>query len=176
LPASRLIFFPKQAKANLKTDYNEKIGTDAVKNAERIAKEKAEKEAEKAEKEAKKAAEKRRKKEEEDALSEQSRADRRRRRHESSPSGSSGISYNSPPRSRGSDGPRVTREKKYYYEPDWDWDWEEDEAYRSSSSTGPGLREGERYLGHPRRRVSLGGLRDGYVRAAYARGAHKAGW
>jgi hypothetical protein len=164
-------------KANQSTDYNEKVGKDAVKNAEKTAKEKAEKEKaekekEKGEKEAKKAAEKRRKKEEGELLSEQSREDRRRRRYEGSPSGSSGTSYDSPPRSRGSDRSKVTKEKKYYYEPDWDW--EEDEAYRSSSSTGPG--SGERYPGHARRRVSLGGLRDEYMRAAYGRGAHKGGW
>ncbi|KAN0104239.1 hypothetical protein V8E51_009984 [Hyaloscypha variabilis] len=152
--------------------YKEEIGKDAVKNAEKIAKEKAEKEKEKAEKEAKKAAEKRRKKEEEEVLSEQSREDRRRRRYEKSPAGSSGLSYHdlSPPRSRGSDRPRVTREKKYYYEEDW----EDDEAYRSSSSTGPGL--GDRYAGFARRRASSGRLGDEYFRAAYGGGAHKAGW
>jgi len=153
------------------SDYKEEIGKDAVKNAERLAKEKAEKEKEKSEKEAKKAAEKRRKKEEEEVLSEQSREDRRRRRHEKSPSGSSGLSYHdlSPPRSRGSDRPRVTREKKYYYE-----DWEDDEAYRSSSSTGPG--SGDRYAGFSRRRASAAGLGDDYFYATYGSGAHKAGW
>jgi hypothetical protein len=157
---------------NLSVDYKEEIGKDAVKNAEKIAKEKAEKEKGKAEKEAKKAAEKRRKKEEEEVLSEQSREDRRRRRYEKSPAGSSGLSYHdlSPPRSRGSDRPRVTREKKYYYEEDW----EDDEAYRSSSSTGPGL--GDRYAGFARRRASSGRLGDEYFRAAYGGGAHKAGW
>jgi hypothetical protein len=160
------IQFPPSSKkswsedANHITDYNEKIGADAIKNAE--------KEAEKAEKEAKKAAEKRRKKKEEEVLSEQSREDRRRKRFETSPSGSSGVSYHSPPRSRGSDRPRVTREKKYYYEDDW----EDDEAYRSSSSTGPG----DRYAGFARRRASSSGLRDEYIRAAYGRGSHKAGW
>ncbi|KAH8762768.1 hypothetical protein F5882DRAFT_415590 [Hyaloscypha sp. PMI_1271] len=155
--------------------YNEKIGTDAVKNAEKAAKEKAEKELEKekerTEKETKKAAEKRRKREEEEVLSEQSREDRRRRRFEKSPSGSSGTSYHdsSPPRSRGSDRPRVTTEKKYYFEED---DWEDDEAYRSGSSTGPG----ERYAGFARRRASASGLRDEYFRPAYGRGAYKPGW
>jgi hypothetical protein len=101
-------------------------------------------------------------------LSEQ---DRRRRRFEKSPSGSSGTSYHdsSPPRSRGSDRPRVTREKKYYFEED---DWEDDEAYRSGSSIGPG----ERYAGFARRRASASGLRDEYFRTAYGRGAHKPGW
>lgn len=143
-----------------------------MKNAEKAAKEKAEKEAkEKAEKEAKKAAEKRRKKEEEEVLSEQSYEDRRRRyRGEHSPSNRSGSSYHSPPRSRGSDGSRVTREKRYYFEED-DWD---DEAYRSSSSTGPG--SGERYPGHARRRASSSGLRGDFYGAAYGRGSHKAGW
>lgn len=143
--------------------YNKKIGTDAVRLAEKEAKEKAEKEA-------KAATEKRRKKEEEEVLSEQSREERRRKRYESSPSGSSGASYPSPPRSRGSDRPRVMREKKYYYEEDW----EDDEAYRSSSSTGPG----ERYAGFARRRRtgSTAGLRDEYLRGGYGRGAHKGGW
>ncbi len=66
----------------------------------------------------------------------------------------------------------MTKEKKYYYEPDWEW--EDDEAYRSSGSTGGA--SGERYPGYARRRVSLGGLRDEYMRSAYGRGAHKAGW
>jgi hypothetical protein len=67
--------------------------------------------------------------------------------------------------------PRVRKEKKYYYEPDWEW--EDDEAYRSSGDTRPG--SGERYPGYARR-GSLGGLRDEYMRSAYGRGAHKAGW
>lgn len=66
----------------------------------------------------------------------------------------------------------MTKEKKYYYEPDWEW--EDDEAYRSSGSAGAG--SGERYPGYARRRVSSGGLRDEYTRSAYGRGAHKAGW
>jgi hypothetical protein len=158
---SNLLQSTKTANTEYPPDYNEKIGTDAVEKAEKATKEKVEKEA-------KKAAEKRRKKEEEEVLSEQSREDRRRKRFDTSPSGSSGASYHSPPRSRGSDRPRVTREKNYYYEDDW----EDDEAYRSSSSTGPG----ERYAGFARRRASSSGLRDEYIRAAYGRGAHKAGW
>ncbi len=135
-----------------------------MKNAAKAAKEKADKEA-------KKAAEKRRKKEEEEVLSEQSWEDRRRQYRESrSPSDRSGTSFHSPPRSRGSDGPRVTREKRYHFEED-DYD---DEAYRSSSSIGPG----ERYAGYARvrRASSSGGLRGDYFGAAYGRGAHKAGW